>query len=337
MNEKLDYDKIGEAKKTFSTLGMALFVFVLGSLGTQLILSQLLPILINNFGLELNSYLVYGMSSLPIYLVGFPLFIKFIGKLPKISNEEVVEKFNLLTMLQYFSICTVGMFVGNLIGVWIMSSIASYTGREVNSNLEILVTNTDTLSTIIFVVILAPIMEELIFRKLLIDKIAEYGKRTAVLFSAFSFALFHMNILQFFYTFIIGYVLGTIYVKTKKIAYSIGLHMVINFMGSVVAVFISKQFTEKNIEILNTGNIELIKTVFTGSFIISALYTLFLFIFICFGIAVFFVKRKKLFHLDGEMADRRTMLWLIFSNYGMAFFVSICMVMTVFSIITQLV
>ena len=64
-----------------------------------------------------------------------------------------------------------------------------------------------------------------------------YGEKLAVITSALMFGLFHGNLSQLFYAFALGLVFGYVYLKTGKLRYSIGLHMLINFIGSVVGPF----------------------------------------------------------------------------------------------------
>ena len=67
----------------------------------------------------------------------------------------------------------------------------------------------------LFIMVLcAPVAEELIFRKLLIDRLTQYGEGVAVLFSGLMFGLFHGNLNQFVYAFVLGLCFGFIYVKT---------------------------------------------------------------------------------------------------------------------------
>ena len=62
-----------------------------------------------------------------------------------------------------------------------------------------------------------------------------YGEGLAVVTSALMFGLFHGNLSQLFYAFALGLVFGYVYLKTGRLRYSIGLHMLINFLGSVLA------------------------------------------------------------------------------------------------------
>ena len=86
-------------------------------------------------------------------------------------------------------------------------------------------------------VIVAPIVEELIFRKIVIDRLSVFGDRNAIIFSSVAFGLIHVNLYQFFYATALGFILGYVYTKTRNVKYSIFMHMLINFLGSVVVIF----------------------------------------------------------------------------------------------------
>ena len=88
---------------------------------------------------------------------------------------------------------------------------------------------------VLCMVILAPVIEEFLFRRQIIDRIRVYGERRAILVSAVMFGLFHGNLSQMFYAGVLGLVFGYVYLKTGKLRYSIILHALINFMGSILA------------------------------------------------------------------------------------------------------
>lgn len=77
--------------------------------------------------------------------------------------------------------------------------------------------------------ILAPVTEELLFRGLLQRELQPYGKKFAIFCSAFTFGIFHGNILQTPYAFLVGLVLG--YVAME---YSIGWAMVLHMINNLV-------------------------------------------------------------------------------------------------------
>ena len=55
--------------------------------------------------------------------------------------------------------------------------------------------------TFLYMVICAPILEEYIFRKLIVDRTVKYGQGVAVVLSGLMFGLFHGNLNQFAYAF----------------------------------------------------------------------------------------------------------------------------------------
>lgn len=82
---------------------------------------------------------------------------------------------------------------------------------------------------ILKVVILAPVIEELIFRGIIMHGLMRnYSKFTAVFASALIFALFHLNPWQFPATFILGIVLGILMVRTRNIYLCILGHAINN-------------------------------------------------------------------------------------------------------------
>ena len=83
----------------------------------------------------------------------------------------------------------------------------------------------------IFAMLLAPVFEELFFRKFLFGKLlSRYSVTTSILVSSVCFALFHLpsyrNLLP---TFIYGVITCLIYKKTGNILYTIILHVLVNF------------------------------------------------------------------------------------------------------------
>ena len=62
--------------------------------------------------------------------------------------------------------------------------------------------------------LIAPAAEELLFRRLLLRRLRPYGERFALVASALCFGLFHGNLNQFFYAFLLGLVLAELALST---------------------------------------------------------------------------------------------------------------------------
>lgn len=81
------------------------------------------------------------------------------------------------------------------------------------------------------VAVVAPVVEELIFRGLILQGFRRnYNAITAVFMSALLFALFHLNPWQFPATFVLGLLLGWIMIRTNNIFLAIIGHSINNFL-----------------------------------------------------------------------------------------------------------
>lgn len=84
--------------------------------------------------------------------------------------------------------------------------------------------------------ILAPIMEEIIFRYGIFKQLKKKNVTIAIIISSICFGLMHMNIIQSGYAFLIGLVLAYIYNKTDNLSDPILIHIGVN-LSSVIFTF----------------------------------------------------------------------------------------------------
>lgn len=96
--------------------------------------------------------------------------------------------------------------------------------------------NATIINTIVIsiqVIIIGPIIEELIFRKILLGKLLEKFSNKpikAIVYSALIFGIVHLNIIQGVAAFGGGIILGLIYYYTKSIKATIFAHILNNFL-----------------------------------------------------------------------------------------------------------
>lgn len=89
---------------------------------------------------------------------------------------------------------------------------------------------------ILYVVFLGPVGEELIFRGVTMRCARQiFPFWAANLMQALLFGIFHMNVIQGSYAFVLGIILGIVCEKLGSIYYSIFLHICFNFFGTIVA------------------------------------------------------------------------------------------------------
>jgi membrane protease YdiL (CAAX protease family) len=180
----------------------------------------------------------YLITLAPLYLIVMPAAAAVIPRIPKATASA-----RNLTSGQFWIIaliCLALMYAGNLVGTVVTALISLLAGKGMTNIMAELIGQSDIWAAVVVTAIIAPVAEELFFRKLLIDRLRGYGDRAAMVISAAAFGLFHGNFSQAFYAFGLGLAFGYIYLKTKRIGYTAALHMMINIVGGVLALLVQK-------------------------------------------------------------------------------------------------
>lgn len=218
------------ARRYFSVIGFAaLAVFLIRDL---LVLAG--SYLFGYFAPELltNPYAAFAVSLGSLYLVAMPVGALILKALPTATplKTNISAKHWIGNLCVAFAFLTVGNYVSQIS----MAFYSAFRGVSVSNPLSEMLTDTPILLQLVSVAILAPIAEELFFRKLLCNKLLPLGEKYAVFVSASIFALAHGNFFQLFYAFLTGCFFAYIYVNTGKIKHTVIYHMIINTLGSVV-------------------------------------------------------------------------------------------------------
>lgn len=217
-------------RKDFSSLGFRMLIGAILMTSVQVI-SQA-AVFGNRPEWADNVNIVFAVTMVPLYVIGYPVAFLFMRK----KDAGTIEKHRmgpgkfLLAFMMSYGL----MIIGNVIGLAVTAGIGLIKGKPVDNALLSIITDGNVWISAIYTVLLAPVFEEILFRKLICDRVACFGQRTAILVSGLLFGLFHMNFNQFFYAAFLGCFFAFIYVKTGNLKYTIGLHMAVNFLGSVV-------------------------------------------------------------------------------------------------------
>lgn len=315
------------AKKHFSHLGFGiLLILVVGTV------AQVLTIALTEHFAPAFSEHPWGMwipLFLPLYLIGMPAGMLLMKRLPapRLARKPMKITHFLLTVL--ISICM--MYGGNMVGIFVTSTIQSLLNLPAPNPVEALTGGTEILPRLVFVVLLGPFMEELVFRKLIIDRMAPYGEKTAVLLSALIFGLFHGNFSQFFYAFALGLVFGYLYLRTGMLRYSVVLHTFINFIGGIVGPALLEGIPE---EILSGAAVDeklLIQ-------VLPALTNLLLYVLLMVGCAIaglviLCVNRQKLLWRKAPLElPKSGRFKIVILNVGMIILLLSCLVLMILSL-----
>ncbi len=228
-----------DTKKYISRFALAVFALGMFSKAAALICQFALQFIFETFGINAASLGIWAdilgnvLSVLCIYAVGLPAFVVLSKPLPKV----IPYRERMSTGKFFAGICVAFLFmtVGSYISNVFITFFSTLRVSELQNPVDSMVSQESVWITIIFIVIIGPILEELLFRKLICDKLLPLGEGYAIFLSASIFGLIHGNFFQFAYAFFVGALFALIYVKTGKLIYTTIYHMLINFLGSVVA------------------------------------------------------------------------------------------------------
>ena len=312
-------------RKSFSVVGYA-FALLIAVATTVKLAFLTLPEVMGWDGLTEQSWWTWVCASAPMYLFAFPACFLMLRILPGQAPEQ--RKLSLKQFLTLIPICFCMMYAGNLIGTFLSMLLSG--GNAVNALNDYAMD--DSPLKILVMVILAPLLEELICRKLLIDRIACYGEKLSVLMSGLIFGLLHQNLFQFFYAFALGSLFGYVYIRTGRLRYSVILHTGINFLGAVVAPAVLSLL---NMDAINevaegTVSVELLLEILPGYTVLMTYATILLGVSV-FGLVLLILKLRHLTWKETQFAFKPTLKASIL-NVGMIVYSVVCLLMIVLAL-----
>lgn len=220
------------ARKHFSKLGLGFIIGTVVIFAVQLLAMWAVEVLKPEWMRDMNIALT--VSIVPMYLIGMPILILIVRRLPAQAPLRHSMKVGHFILAAFMSFAV--MYTSNIVGVILTTFIGLLKGGTVQNTIANVAMSLNPFVAFLYMVVCAPIMEEFVFRKLIVDRTVRYGQAVAVILSGLMFGLFHGNLNQFVYAFTLGIFLAFLYVKTGDLKVTIGLHMIINFFGSVVSM-----------------------------------------------------------------------------------------------------
>ncbi len=315
----MEMEQVKQTKRHFSRLGLMYFFGTLVIIGVQMAAIFIMQAAMPDLLTDNDLYLVATM--LPMYLIAMPVAALLIRTVP----AESIQKRNMSVgqWLVAFMMCYAVMYLSNIIGNVLTTLIGSIKGAPVNNTIIDIASGISPWASILIMVLCAPIAEEFIFRKLLIDRCVRYGEGCCVVLSGVMFGLFHGNLNQFAYAFTLGAFFGFIYVKTGKIIYTIIMHMVINFLGSVASLVLLRfSGYEQMMSLANDpGALTAYITGHLPQLLVFILYLVLILGLTIAGIVLLIVNAKKFTTYPGEVVlPKGQRFSILFLNVGMILF-----------------
>ena len=318
----MEHTELQTAKKNLSALGLCYLAGTIAIYLSKYVVRQLVITFKPQWLGDVNIALLLGM--IPMYLVGMPLMIFLVKRLPATTPEKHKMKPGHFALS--YIMCYSMSILCNVVGLVLTFLIGLAKGGKVQNDIVTITSSANMGIMFLYMVILAPIMEEYVFRKLIVDRTVRYGQGVAILVSGLMFGLFHGNLNQFVYAFPMGMFMAFIYVKTGKLKITIAIHMIINFMGSIVAqLLINGIGLEEYNALMMGGAGENIIMMYIYEHLFAWICYL-AYIFVIFGLVIagfvlFIVFRKRFRVSPGEVTiPKGKKFQTIFLNLGMGIF-----------------
>lgn len=310
--------RLEKRRNIFSRFGLSCFVIlavtVLLQLGGRVLVQAIHP------EWRSEAWYLLGLTFGPMYLIGVPLGILLLTRVPK--ADFLPRKMRLRDLLIFLLMCFPLLYVGNLIGTVLSTLLHTLVGTTPSNPLDAYLSGSRFWITAVVAVVIAPVIEETIFRKLLIDRIRPYGEGISVLVSAVTFGLFHGNFNQFFYAFGLGALFAFVYVKTGRVRYTVMLHMAINFVGGFLGPLLVRGLDVTQLSKLRGDGAEEALRYLSGhvlQVLALSLYSLSLMTLAIIGLVLLITRRRAFSFEPGQLQlNRGQLLKTAFINWGMA-------------------
>ncbi|MCC8151394.1 MAG: CPBP family intramembrane metalloprotease [Lachnospiraceae bacterium] len=270
------------------------------------------------------------VDLVPMYAVALPVSLLIFRKVPARQGVSGSKNGVPLKAGQIVRSVFIIIFLtnaGNVVGILVTRILGALAGTSTESALGSYAMDTSVWLQILFMSVVGPFFEELIFRKLLIDRMSCYGGKLAVVTSALMFGLSHGNLSQFFYTFAMGLLCGYIYLKTGRLRYSAGLHMGINFLGVMESfVMLSMVSLPDGVGDMTVRQLVMALVMVIGIVAVVAATII--------GLVMFNRARKTVLYENEPLEiPKGSRFRTAYCNIGMALFVLACVIMFVTSLI----
>lgn len=235
-------------RKLCNKIGGALLMFI----GINGVLSFLLQlILLFTAGLQgIQNFSIYFALNGVISVASVALPAIILSKMCHKSLDELIsfKKVNIKQLLAFLFAGYTFVIGGNVLLQFFNANISLFGFENSVASYEGDYKLLDCILMVISISIIPPLVEEFLFRGVILGTLRKYGDGFAIIISALMFGLAHGNFVQTPVTFVTGLILGYMTIHFKSIIPAILLHFFNNFYVSVLTIF--ENYISQNIYIL---------------------------------------------------------------------------------------
>lgn len=180
---------------------------------------------------KLNTY-IDSKTLLIIFIVAI-IFIPILY-----IQYKNYKKYNKLEMLNVFKVIVIGICISLIYNILLIIFFCGYSIPSIPLYVQIISSG-----------IIGPILEEVLFRGIVYNKLKEFNStKKAMIISTIIFVFFHTRFIDSLYTLLIGYLFTYIYEKTNNLKYPLIMHMSANTIIIILSPIILGQSFVMNIE-----------------------------------------------------------------------------------------
>lgn len=226
-----------DPKKICSLIGFALLGMMLVWIASTYAISYFLA-------QQMPWFFSYGWAGLfindaTLYLLGVPVFLlvlHFIPNGPKPTQPRPRTTFGpgkfVLTMIFNYGASWALSFVSVLLILIVQLAMRGLSPGSPPSAADL--ASPSWVANLFFMVLVPAVGEEFLFRYMLRRKLEGSGDKIYIFFSALCFSLFHANLAQSLFTFVVGAVFAWVYTISGKLWVPMLMHFLLNLMGAVI-------------------------------------------------------------------------------------------------------
>ena len=172
-----------------------------------------------------------GLSSIASVLIGLVFY--FLWERKTLTRREIFKSKKKIRPSIFLGLLALFMMIQLLssISSFGMESIFQLFGYTMESSVETATEASSTLSMFLYVGVIGPVVEELVYRGFVMRRLEKYGSSFAILFSSVLFGVMHGNLAQIFFAIAAGLILGWLAME-YSIRWSILLHILNNLVFS---------------------------------------------------------------------------------------------------------
>ncbi|RSX49350.1 CPBP family intramembrane glutamic endopeptidase [Bifidobacterium castoris] len=301
--------RIAKARRAASSLGVGFtFIIVIWCAITLLLQSAFMWLRSSMAG-----WMAIAISDFALCVCAIPIGYQLLRNTPLLTPRRFGLRFS--QWFVYLLMCLPIIWVGNLLGTALSALLSS---GKADNRITQMMSGSNWFVMVIATVVVAPLVEEWLFRKQIIGRLRRYGEKPAIVLSALFFGLFHLNLYQFFYAFGLGLLFGYVYTRTSRLRYSVALHMAINANSAIVGTSLLARY-ERII-----AKPDLLSRPHTGDvlFIVGmALYLVLMFAGVIAGFVLLIRRRRRFrFYTAPDELPRGAAMPAFFGNAGVIVF-----------------